>query len=1087
MIARAVIFGASLAGLVLGLAGDAAAQAPSGSAAAGAAPVLPDWVLTEWHAVPAPGTPAEVLELDRQRENLTGAGRFEEVLPILEKLVVWKAKSLGADHESTLEYVTWLGSMERVTGAWAASERHYRQVLSALERARRTDRVAYRTARSALIGLYMDKGDLERAEPIARKALAEAEANAPQSRVAEALLELAKIRQGRGALAEAEGLLSRALQIVLEHGEPAVRTGALHKDARGKDVFVTTESRTRSGEKAMLGALALVLLDEGKLADAESAVRRALAAGEEVTGPDSVDTSYSWHTLGLVLQAKGDAAGAWKALARALAIREAASGLEHPVLAAVLHAMARLRIAQGAGAEAEALGRRALAILERAYGAEHRRVADVLVDIAEALAVQGRAVEALPFEERAGAIRDREAQIVFLVGSEAQRRVLAAARRKQMDGALSLASAALASAPVVPATGPGEGAAALATAPGEGAAARLALRTVLRSKGRLLDASADEMAALRARLDDGGRAVFDDLARVTAAISASAARGETAEASPQARERLSRLSAERARLEALIADRSAVFRADAALATVEDVARRVPEDAALVEVASYRPFLLPSAKEPRPGATMVPWGEPRYAAYVLRVDDVSAVDLGPAAEVDAAVASLRAALADPDLTHDARPAARAAYDRIFGPIAARLDGVRHVLWSPDGALQLVPLGALVGPDGRWLVESRLVTLLTSARDLLRFEGSAEPRSGPLVIAAPDFGPPGGVASGGAARAEAAPRGAEGAAGTDGVAEGAEAARRGAEGVDMGRIGFLPLPGSVREAEAVARTLASGVVLTGDQATESAVKWAHAPSVLHIATHGFFLPDGEAAAAPGLPASGSEAALALQAESPLVRSGLAFAGANLRASGTEDGILSGLEASSLDLAGTELVVLSACETGLGKAVAGDGVYGLRRAFAIAGAETLVMSLWEVDTGRTRELMTAYYEALAGGAGRSEAMRRAQLGMLAAPATSHPNLWAAFLVSGRWGPLTATKLVAPPKVEPGPRGCGCEVAVGAGSQPDSATNEAPRGRRSAGDRGWSGRAPRDGAAVMLVIAMAAWGARRLSPRRHTSRAR
>ena len=1072
MISRAFIFGAALAGLVLGLAGGAAAQAPSASAAAqapsvgaaaqapsasaagGAAPVLPDWVLTEWRSVPVPGTPLEVIELDRKRESLTGAGRFEEVLPILEKLVVWKAKALGADHADTLEYVTWLGSMERVTGAWAASERHYRQVLSALESARRTDRVAYRVARNALIGLYVDKGDLERAEPIARRAVAEAEASAPETtRVAETLLELAKIRQGRGALGEAEALLSRALGIVREHGEPAVRTGALREDARGKEVFVTTESRTRSGEKALLGALTLLLLDEGKLAEAENAARLAIAAGEEVTGPRSVDTSYSIHNLGRVLLAKGDAIGAWQAFALSLAIREAGAGPDHPVVATVLHSMARVRIAQGAGAEAEALGRRALAILEKAYGPEHRHVADVLVDIAEALAVQGRPAEGLPFADRAGAIRDREAQIVFLVGSEAQKRVLAAAKRKQTDGTLSLAMAALGSSPgaLAKAKGAPDSTAAApekAAAPGSTAgaldstAARLALRTVLRGKGRLLDASADELATLRARLDDAGRALFDDLARVTAATSASAARGETAEASPEARERLARLSAERARLEASIADRSAAFRADAALATVDDVAGRVPAEAALVEVASYRPFLLPSAKDPRAGATTVPWGAPRYAAYVLRAGEASAIDLGPAAEVDAAVADLRAALADPDLTHDARPAARAAYERIFAPIAGRLEGVRHLLWSPDGALQLVPLGALVGPDGRWLVESRLVTHLTSGRDLLRFEGSAEPRSGPLVIAAPDFGPPGGVASG-----EASRRG----------AEGVEASRRGAEGVDMSRIGFLPLPGSVHEAEAVAKALASGVVLVGDQATESAVKWAHAPSVLHIATHGFFLPDAKTAVAPGLEASGSETALALQAESPLVRSGLAFAGANLRASGSEDGILSGLEASSLDLAGTELVVLSACETGLGAAVAGDGVYGLRRAFAIAGAETLVMSLWEVDTGRTRELMTAYYGALASGAGRSESMRRAQLGMLAVPATAHPNLWAAFLVSGRWGPLTATKLVAPPKVDPGPRGCGCEVAVGAGSQP-----------------------------AVLVIVLAAWALRRLSLRRHMSRA-
>src|SRR6185503_19362117 len=95
---------------------------------------------------------------------------------------------------------------------------------------------------------------------------------------------------------------------------------------------------------------------------------------------------------------------------------------------------------------------------------------------------------------------------------------------------------------------------------------------------------------------------------------------------------------------------------------------------------------------------------------------------------------------------------------------------------------------------------------------------------------------------------------------------------------------------------------------------------------------------------------------------------------------DDGILTALEVYGMDLVGTKLVVLSACQTGLGEAVSGEGVYGLRRALVMAGAETQVMSLWEVDTGRTRELTIAYYQRLKAGAGRSEALRQAQLQML-----------------------------------------------------------------------------------------------------------
>ena len=98
-----------------------------------------------------------------------------------------------------------------------------------------------------------------------------------------------------------------------------------------------------------------------------------------------------------------------------------------------------------------------------------------------------------------------------------------------------------------------------------------------------------------------------------------------------------------------------------------------------------------------------------------------------------------------------------------------------------------------------------------------------------------------------------------------------------------------------------------------------------------------------------------------------------------------------------------MVLSACETGVGESESGEGVYGLRRALVMAGAETQVMSLWQVDTGRTNELMIAYYKKLKAGAGRSEAMRQAQLEMLANKETSHPNLWASFIVSGDWRTL------------------------------------------------------------------------------------
>jgi MYXO-CTERM domain-containing protein len=160
----------------------------------------------------------------------------------------------------------------------------------------------------------------------------------------------------------------------------------------------------------------------------------------------------------------------------------------------------------------------------------------------------------------------------------------------------------------------------------------------------------------------------------------------------------------------------------------------------------------------------------------------------------------------------------------------------------------------------------------------------------------------------------------------------------------------------------------------------------------------------------------------------LRSGLALAGANTRSSGGEDGVLTALEAAGMDLRGTKLVVLSACETGLGEVRDGEGIYGLRRALVIAGAEAIMMSLWKVDDEATRGLMEDYYARLKSGSGRSEALREVQIAMLSGGTRfAHPHYWASFIVSGDGSPLTPAAFGSRAgEVRPGPRGCACALA-------------------------------------------------------------
>jgi CHAT domain-containing protein len=413
------------------------------------------------------------------------------------------------------------------------------------------------------------------------------------------------------------------------------------------------------------------------------------------------------------------------------------------------------------------------------------------------------------------------------------------------------------------------------------------------------------------------------------------------------------------------------------------VQQRLPQGAVLVEMLKYRPL------DPRAGLPEEKrWAAERYGAYVIRAaGEAEFVDFGEAAPLDKLVQAFRAALSDQTLgagsersgrnlsaqaaavvnaasnpeRDSARELGRKLDELLMRPVRARLGGARILYVAPEGSLNLAPLSALVDEEGRYLVERYTFNYLASGRDLLSLGRGETSRAPAMIFADPAF--------------------------DERVAEAAAAAdapqRRSR---DFRSARFDRLPGTAAEAQTLKRVLPDAAVLTGSAATETAAKGIHGPRILHIATHGFFLEDAAA-----------------DAEDPMLRSGLVFAGVNASGSGQDDGVLTALEASGLDLRGTRLVVLSACETGLGEVKNGEGVFGLRRAFVVAGAETLLMSLWQVADDATKDLMVSYYARLARGESRADALRDAQLAMLKDPRTAHPFFWAAFISSGESGPL------------------------------------------------------------------------------------
>jgi CHAT domain-containing protein len=298
-------------------------------------------------------------------------------------------------------------------------------------------------------------------------------------------------------------------------------------------------------------------------------------------------------------------------------------------------------------------------------------------------------------------------------------------------------------------------------------------------------------------------------------------------------------------------------------------------------------------------------------------------------------------------------------------------------------LSLVPFAALKDENDRFLIENYSISYLTSGRDLLRNRSSVESREGPVIVANPSF----------TLRSSAVEKNSTGQRSADMVS------------------GFEPLDGTASEAQQLNAVLPKSEVFAGPNATESVLKSLTGPSVLHVATHGFFLSPRLTAGSMTPPQSARvsafDAGVQIE-ENPLLRSGLALAGANQLNDGRgNDGILTALEAAGLDLHGTKLVVLSACETGIGEVQNGEGVYGLRRALVLAGSESELMSLWKVDDEATRDLMVEFYKGLMNGESRSTALREVQLKLLKMDRYEHPFFWAAFILSGDWGPIKIAK--------------------------------------------------------------------------------
>lgn len=911
-------------------------------------------------------------------------GRFRDAEPLHDQALAIREKALGSDHVAVAASLAALADHYSLQGRYDEAEAPQRRALSIREKALGADHAVVAASLNDLAQLLLNRGRYDTVEALHRRALSirEKKFGADHPVVAQSLANLAFLYADQGRYDEAVDLHRRSLGIWertfgLDHSNVAASLNNLAfvfvNQGRFDEAAPLFERALTIWQKGLgddhpnvagaLNNLAWVNERQGLFDDAERRHKQALAIRLGAFGEGHPDVAGSYNNLaGVYVKAKrfDEAEALYR---KALAVRERVFRPDHPVVAASLGNLADLHAAQGRPDRATALHRRALAIYQGALGPVHPDVARSLDNLAALHRRLGRVDEALDDIRQATAIHRGRAIGAGgrqSAGGEKERRYVSHVFRRH----ISIASAALDQAAAQAPTLSAETfeVAQLAHATSAGAAlTRMAARFA---------AGDDELARLVRRHQDAvdqSRAADDALVAAASRPASERDRDGEAEIRAAAKGLAERLSVLESELD-----------------------ERFPDYA---ELASSRPLSLIDAQGLLRGdEAMIAYlvDDERSYAWVVRRHGARLLPLAAAGREDLvdAVATIRSTL-DPggidsldDLPAFDVAAAHVLYQAVVAPAMPYLDGARHLILVPDGALQSLPFGVLVRDPPRtpitafgdyrtvpWLARDYAMTTLpsvSSLRALRRFSSRAI-----AEVAFTGFGNP--VLHG---PSGGATRGLDAAALYRGAVADVQAVRQ-----------LPPLPETADELRAMASALGAGEknVHLQEAATERRVKALDLSNsrILAFATHGLLA--GELTA-------NTEPALVLTPPA--------------EASALDDGLLTAGEIAQLDL-NAEWVILSACNTASGDGTPGaEGLSGLAKAFFYAGSRALLVSHWPVASDATVALTTRMmtYATTDPGAGRADALRRAMLALMdesERPYFAHPSFWAPFVVVGEGG--------------------------------------------------------------------------------------
>jgi CHAT domain-containing protein/tetratricopeptide (TPR) repeat protein len=955
----------------------------------------------------------QIEELNKQVDELRKQGKYNDALPIAQQACDLAKEHLGEEHPDYATSLNSLGILHYFMGNYPSAEIYYKQAMEIKRKALGEEHPDFAKSLNNLGLLYRIIGNYTLSEAFQKQALEiKRKAFGEENQgIAISLSSLGTLYWYMGNYSSAESNLKQAMEIwrkVLgeEHPDFArslINLGLLYRDMGN---YSSAEScykqamevlRKALGEKhpdfaKSLNNLGLLYFDMGNYSSAESYNKQAMETWREALGNEHPEFAMSLNNLGTLYHKISNYTEAESYLKHAMEIRRKSLGEEHPDFARSLNNLGSLYSDMGNYSSAESyltqameifrkvlgdehpdfaisltslgilydnmgdyemsdsLLKQAMAIRLKVLGENHPDVADSLVELAKLYPAIDRNNEAYAYINKASEVYNYLISQIFSFGSETQRMDYLKKIQPSFDVHLSLVYKQFnESIEKIQST----------------------LDLVLRRKA----ISAEALAAQRDAVLGGKYPELSEKLKELTMLHMQIALKTIKGPGPEGREMHDKMISEwtenKDKLESVLVRQIPEMNLVDKLRQTDRiaVANSLPDNSVLVEFVKFNEFDFKAV----PAKGEKHWKPSRYLAFVLsagKPDEVRMIDLGEAEPIDKLISDLRSSITGESELKCRSPYKTEVYpviayksgselrEAVFDKLSEPLAGYTRIYISPDGDLCKLPFEILPSKGGKYLIDDYQISYLSVGRDVLRFsaESNVIPEDS-IVAADPDFDMGSVVKHKKPEKVGSVVRG-----------------WRQSRDFNSSMMKFDRLPGTRPESDKVSAILNIKPMLE-KKVLEGKLKSIHSPFILHLATHGFFLEDQKVEL-------GKETGP--KYENPLLRSGLALAGANTALKGgvlpddAEDGILTAEDVSGLDLMGTELVVLSACETGLGEIRTGEGVFGLRRAFMLAGAKTLVMSLWKVTDLATPILMERFYENLLNkGLDRDESLREAQM--------------------------------------------------------------------------------------------------------------